>query len=144
QELNGLFNYPSTRESCSDPQPPNLGGASARFLYYFFCLCKSFKELFFICASGFWPKADAKVRLFSELPKLFEDIFQENDNISRYLTKTRNIFPYYEKKSYLCNQNQKQYSHYEKNNSLVDGNSIYDECERRSKRKRLSQDPECA
>jgi len=39
-------------------------------------LCKSFKERFFY--SAFFPKADAKVLLISELPKLLENIFEEN------------------------------------------------------------------
>ena len=48
---------------------------SARFLYYF-CLCKSFKELFlYSLAPSFEAKADAKVRLFSETPKHFEEKF---------------------------------------------------------------------
>jgi len=39
-------------------------------------LCKSFKERFF--HNTFFPKADAKVLLISELPKLLENIFEEN------------------------------------------------------------------
>ena len=39
-------------------------------------LCKSFKERFFY--SAFFPKADAKVLLISELTKLLENIFEEN------------------------------------------------------------------
>ena len=43
---------------------------SARFLYYF-CLCKSFKELFlYSLAPSFEAKADAKVRLFLESPNI--------------------------------------------------------------------------
>ena len=37
-------------------------------------ISKSFKELFFV---AFFAKADAKVRLIFELPKLFEEIFQK-------------------------------------------------------------------
>ena len=37
-------------------------------------ISKSFKELFFM---AFFPKADAKVRTFSELPKLFRSFFQK-------------------------------------------------------------------
>jgi len=39
-------------------------------------LCKSFKERFF--HNTFFPKADAKVLLISELPKLLENIFGKN------------------------------------------------------------------
>ena len=42
-------------------------------MYYLSVLCKSFKERFFFGASR--SKADAKVLLFSEPPKLFRDIF---------------------------------------------------------------------
>jgi len=45
--------------------------------YYFSVLCKSFKELFLQCLSGVvFLKADAKVRLFSELPNFFEKKMQ--------------------------------------------------------------------
>jgi hypothetical protein len=37
----------------------------------FSVLCKTLKELFLIRSPGLSLKADAKVRLFSELPKLF-------------------------------------------------------------------------
>ncbi|MBR3756915.1 MAG: hypothetical protein IKK62_00595, partial [Bacteroidaceae bacterium] len=43
-------------------------------LYYLSVLCKFFKERFFSCASR--SKADAKVLLFSEPPKLFRNIFR--------------------------------------------------------------------
>ena len=46
----------------------------SRFLYYFFlCLCKSFKELSFLCPAPFFSaKAGAKVRLIFHSTKLFE------------------------------------------------------------------------
>jgi len=44
-----------------------------RFLYYF-CLCKSFKELLLQCLAGSVSRlAGAKVRLFSEPTKLFRE-----------------------------------------------------------------------
>jgi len=47
----------------------------SRFLYYF-CLCKSFKELFLLVLHpDFWAKASAKVLQFLELPKLFGENF---------------------------------------------------------------------
>ena len=45
-------------------------------LYYLSVLCKFLKERFFLYASR--SKADAKVLLISELPKLLENIFEEN------------------------------------------------------------------
>ena len=80
QELNGLFLLPK----CSKK--------STRFLYYF-CLCKSFKELFlYQCLRGCSLKADAKVRLFSELPKLFQEKFQKYMHFLFGLDLNQNYF----------------------------------------------------
>ena len=65
-----------------------------RFLYYF-CLCKSFKELLF--APPF-PKAGAKVHTFSELPKLFWENFHLSCKILPTLDQYQDIkcpTPYY-------------------------------------------------
>ena len=65
QELNGLFLIPKHLSHKT----------GTRFLYYF-CLCKSFKELFLQCLNPcFWAKAGAKVLLFFEPPKLFQGFF---------------------------------------------------------------------
>ena len=64
----------------------------SRFLYYF-CLCKSFKELFlYQCLRGCSLKADAKVRLFSELPKLFQEKFQKYMHFLFGLDLNQNYF----------------------------------------------------
>ena len=60
---------------------------SARFLYYF-CLCKSFKELFlYSLAPSFEAKADAKVRLFSEPPNIYEDFFRKKSQVFVFIDK---------------------------------------------------------
>jgi hypothetical protein len=52
---------------------------SARFLYYF-CLCKSFKELLLHAnRPDFWAKADAKVQKITIQTKLLQK------NIAKYM-----------------------------------------------------------
>ncbi|OYP44331.1 hypothetical protein CIK96_11605, partial [Prevotella sp. P4-98] len=68
---------PKNRRFVNSPKTVLIKSKS-RFLYYYFSvLCKSFKELFLQCLSGVvFLKADAKVRLFSELPNFFEKKMQ--------------------------------------------------------------------
>ena len=55
-------------------EPETLGKTS--LLVLLLCLCKSFKELFsFVAPEVSSSKAGAKVRLFSEPPKLFRSFF---------------------------------------------------------------------
>ena len=61
-----------------------------------------------MCSSGLFLKADAKVRLFSELPKLFQENFQFLAKKIRDLTniKPRNgVTPYYIYKGLLVYTN---------------------------------------
>ena len=44
--MNGSFHLPNGTGRLSRPRPPDSGGLCRCFLYYFFCLCKRFKELF--------------------------------------------------------------------------------------------------
>ena len=62
--FDGSFNYPRDTKSLASCTTTSS------------VLCKTLKELFLSCSSGLFLKADAKVRLFSELPKLFEENFQ--------------------------------------------------------------------
>ena len=82
QELNGLFLIPKYL----------LHKIGTRFLYYF-CLCKSFKELFLQCLNPcFWAKADAKVRLFSIPSKFFGNFFQSLTKVFGIIDKTTNLY----------------------------------------------------
>ena len=66
---------------------------SIRFLYYF-CLCKSFKELFLLCLPRSVSRlAGAKVLLFSEPPKLFETFFAFYAEKSSTLDKNQGAKP---------------------------------------------------
>ena len=78
--LTVCFFYPSTHKS-------------TRFLYYF-CLCKSFKELFLLCLPRSVSRlAGAKVLLFSEPPKLFETFFAFYAEKSSTLDKNQGAKP---------------------------------------------------
>ena len=86
--FDGSFNYPRDTKSLASCTTTSS------------VLCKTLKELFFfmLISSGLFLKADAKVRLFSELPKLFEENFQFLAKKIRDLTniKPRNgVTPYY-------------------------------------------------
>ena len=67
---------------------------STRFLYYFFlCLCKSFKELSFLClAPIFSAKADAKVRLFFQPTKLFPNYFAEKQKVFAFFYNAKTLY----------------------------------------------------
>ncbi|MBO7046842.1 MAG: hypothetical protein J6W38_10945, partial [Prevotella sp.] len=78
QFLDGLFLYPST---CII--------TGARFLYYF-CLCKSVKELFPLPpAPKFWAKADAKVQTFSIPSKFSTHFFKDLTKVFRFIDKIK-------------------------------------------------------
>ena len=66
---------------------------------YYFCLCKSFKELFLSCLTGVLScLAGAKVRLFSEPPKLFHTFFMFSCDFYATLDlrqDTKGATPYY-------------------------------------------------
>ena len=57
---------------------------------YYFCLCKSIKELFLLPQiAHFWAKADAKVHILSIQSKFFENFFQENTKVFGIVYKYR-------------------------------------------------------
>ena len=61
------------------------------------CLCKSFKELFFVASAllielSFWAKADAMVRLFFELANISVNFFHEKLVFNYFLEVQRVLF----------------------------------------------------
>ena len=56
------------------------------------CLCKSFKELFSCMPTpSVWAKADAKVRLFSEIPKLFKTFFTIKRKVFAFVDNAKTL-----------------------------------------------------
>ena len=76
---------------------------STRFLYYF-CLCKSFKELLLHTnRPDFWAKADAKVQKITIQTKLF------NENI----TKLMKVFAFVDKRVFLGTKKEENFAIYD-------------------------------
>ena len=85
----GSFIYPTTTDTKSEPP----------LLVLLLSVYVSFSKNSSLFALGFWPKADAKVRIFQAPTKLFSNFFSSKQKIFLIIYKMELLLHYYKYKA---------------------------------------------